>query len=53
MGPVRNFLDFFRKSPRTVEEVLGASILRVYIGGTDIFQTAIKLWIWTLLSNWK
>ena len=35
IGLVRNFWRFFRRFPRTVEEVLEGFILRIYIGGTD------------------
>ena len=34
---------FFRKFPRKVEEVLEGSVLRIYIGNTNIFRTTIKL----------
>jgi hypothetical protein len=51
IGLARNFLRFFLKFPRTVEKVLEVSILRVYIGGTNIFRRTTKLWIWMLIVN--
>ena len=51
IGLVRNFSRFFRKFPGTIEEVLEGSIVRVYIGGTNIFRRTIKLWKWTLILN--
>jgi hypothetical protein len=37
-----NFLRFFKNFSRTVEKVLEVSILRVYIGRTNIFRTTKK-----------
>ena len=46
-GNVSGFLNF----SKTVEKVLGTSMLILYKEDTNIFRATTKLWIWTLILS--